>query len=231
MFNFKDDKRIRMFCGHYGSGKTEFAVNYVTNLKKEVGDRKVVISDMDIVNPYFRSREKKEELEEQGIVVYGSSYNNDADIPAVPAEMLGPFIDKNCEYVIDLGGNDVGTIVLGRYKPKYDPEEIDVFMVINTYRPDTYDADLCIEQMEALEAGIGLKVTGLINNTNLARDTKVKDLLRGEEIISEVSRRTGVPIRYTAYVEEVVKDMTPEIKEKLSGVVVPLTYYMRPSWM
>ena len=69
---FKDDKRIRMFCGHYGSGKTEFAVNYVTKLKEEVGqDKKVVISDMDIVNPYFRSREKKAELEDKGIVVYG----------------------------------------------------------------------------------------------------------------------------------------------------------------
>lgn len=229
---FQDDRRIRMFCGHYGSGKTEFAVNYVTRLKKEVGpDKKVVISDMDIVNPYFRSREKTAELEAQGIVVYGSSYNSDADIPAVPAEMMGPFIDKRCDYIVDLGGNEVGTIVLGRYKEHFDPEEIDVFMVINTYRPDTYDADLCIEQMHELEAGIGLKVTGLINNTNLVRETTAADILRGEKIISEVSRRTGVPIRYTAYVEEVVKDMTPEIAATLSGEVVPLTYYMRASWM
>ena len=229
---FNDDKRIRMFCGHYGSGKTEFAVNYVTKLKEEVGqDKKVVISDMDIVNPYFRSREKKAELEDKGIVVYGSSYNNDADIPAVPAEMMGPFIDKKCDYIIDLGGNDVGTIVLGRYKEHFDSEEIDVFMVVNTYRPDTYDADLVIEQMHELEAGIGLKVTGFVNNTNLVRETCADDLLRGEEILSEVSRRTGVPIKYTAYVEEVVKDMTPEVKAELSGEVVPLTYYMRASWM
>ena len=229
---FKDDKRIRMFCGHYGSGKTEFAVNYVTKLKEEVGqDKKVVISDMDIVNPYFRSREKKAELEDKGIVVYGSSYNNDADIPAVPAEMMGPFIDKKCDYIIDLGGNDVGTIVLGRYKEHFDPEEIDVFMVVNTYRPDTYDVDLVIEQMHELEAGIGLNITGFVNNTNLVRETCADDLLRGEEILSEVSRRTGVPIKYTTYVEEVVKDMTPEVKAKLSGEVVPLTYYMRASWM
>lgn len=229
---FQNDRRIRMFCGHYGSGKTEFAVNYVTKLKEEVGpDRKVVISDMDIVNPYFRSREKTAELEAKGIVVYGSSYNADADIPAVPAEMMGPFIDKNCDYIVDLGGNDVGTIVLGRYKEHFDPEEIDVFMVINTYRPDTYDADLVIEQMKQLEAGIGLHMTGLVNNTNLVRETTAADLLRGEEIISEVSRRTGVPIRYTTYVKEVVKDMTPEIEAKLSGTVVPLTYYMRASWM
>ena len=229
---FKDDKRIRMFCGHYGSGKTEFAVNYVTKLKEEVGqDKKVVISDMDIVNPYFRSREKKAELEDKGIVVYGSSYNNDADSPAVPAEMMGPFIDKKCDYIIDLGGNDVGTIVLGRYKEHFDSEEIDVFMVVNTYRPDTYDADLVIEPMHELEAGIGLKVTGFVNNTNLVRETCADDLLRGEEILSEVSRRTGVPIKYTAYVEEVVKDMTPEVKAELSGEVVPLTYYMRASWM
>ena len=229
---FKDDKRIRMFCGHYGSGKTEFAVNYVTKLKEEVGqDKKVVISDMDIVNPYFRSREKKAELEDKGIVVYGSSYNNDADIPAVPAEMMGPFIDKKCDYIIDLGGNDVGTIVLGRYKEHFDPEEIDVFMVVNTYRPDTYDVDLVIEQMHELEAGIGLNITGFVNNTNLVRETCADDLLRGEEILSEVSRRTGVPIKYTAYVEEGVKDMTAEVKAKLSGEGVPLAYYMRASWM
>ena len=120
---------------------------------------------------------------------------------------------------------------MGRYKEHYDPEEIDVFMVINTYRPDTYDADLCIEQMHELEAGIGLKVTGFVNNTNLVRETTAADLLRGEEIISEVSKRTGVPIRYTTYVKEVVKDMTPEIEAKLSGTVVPMTYYMRASWM
>ena len=229
---FKDDKRIRMFCGHYGSGKTEFAVNYVSELKKQVGpDRKVVISDMDIVNPYFRSREKTEELQNQGIVVYGSSYNADADVPAIPAEMMGPFLDKKCEYIVDLGGNDVGTVVLGRYKPMFDPNEIDVFMVMNTYRPDTYDVDLCIEQMRYLENGIGLKVTGLVNNTNLVRDTVATDLLRGEKIMSEVSKITGVPIRYTAYVKEVVKDMTPEILSQLSGEVVPMTYYMRASWM
>ena len=120
---------------------------------------------------------------------------------------------------------------MGRYKEHFDPEEIDVFMVINTYRPDTYDADLIIEQMHELEAGIGLNITGFINNTILVRETCADDILRGEEIISEVSRRTGVPIKYTAYVKEVVKDMTPEIESKLSGVVVPLTYYMRASWM
>ena len=85
--------------------------------------------------------------------------------------------------------------------------------------------------MQQLEAGIGLHMTGLVNNTNLVRETTAADLLRGEEIISEVSRRTGVPIRYTTYVKEVVKDMTPEIEAKLSGTVVPLTYYMRASWM
>ena len=221
--------RISIITGHYGTGKTEFAVNLAMAMAAE--GQPVMMADLDIVNPYFRSREKKGELEDKGIVVYGSSYNNDADIPAIPAEMMGPFIDKKCEYVIDLGGNDVGTIVLGRYKQHFDPNEIDVFMVINTYRPDTYDVDLCIEQMQELEAGIGLKVTGLINNTNLVRETTADDILRGEQIISEVSRKTGVPIRYTAYVEEVVKDMTPEIKAKLSGEVVPLTYYMRASWM
>ncbi len=227
---YLDDKRIRIISGHYGSGKTEFAVNYVTNLKK-ISKNKVAISDMDIVNVYFRSREKKDELTKQGIEVFGSSISASADLPAIPKEMLIPFVDKEYDYVVDLGGNDVGTIVLRRFKEHIDMSEVDFFMVVNVYRPDTQTVDAIIEQKEKLEYASGFKVTGFINNSNLVRETSAEDLLYGDRLLKEASSKTGVPIKYTSYVKEVVKDITPDIISKLSGDVIPLKYYMREVWM
>ncbi|MCJ7856916.1 ATP-binding protein [Lachnospiraceae bacterium NSJ-143] len=227
---YLDDRRVRIIAGHYGSGKTEFAVNYVTNLKK-LTKKKVAISDMDIVNVYFRSRERRQELISQGIEVFDSSIGASADLPAIPKEMVIPFLDKEYDYVVDLGGNDVGTIVLGRFREHMDLSEVDFFMVVNVYRPDTQDVKSIIEQKERLEFSSKLKVTGFINNSNLIRETTAADLLYGDGILREASRQTGVPIKYTSYVKEVVKDMTPEVEAELSGDVIPLKYYMREVWM
>lgn len=225
-----DDKRVRIITGHYGSGKTEFSVNYATRLVR-LSDRKVALADMDIVNVYFRSREVRDKIKAAGIRMIDSSINASADVPAVPAEAFAPFEDKSYDYIIDLGGNDVGTTVLGRYKKFIMPEETDFFMVVNVFRPDTANVEKILQVKEKLEYSSGLKVTGFVNNSNLVRDTKAENILLGDEIISEASRITGVPIKYTTYVEEVVLDMTPEIQKKLSGEVIPMKYFMRENWM
>ena len=186
-----DDRRIRIITGHYGSGKTEFAVNYVKKLRESV-DGRVAIADLDIVNVYFRSREKKEELEEKGIQVIASNLDTAvADVPAVSGAMTMPVINKEYQYVVDLGGNDVGTLVLGRIKPLLDHAEADFFMVVNAYRPNTSTPEGIIEQMENLEYAAGLKVTGFINNTNLVRETTAECLLHGDEVLKEVTNAQG----------------------------------------
>ena len=223
-----DDRRIRIITGHYGSGKTEFAVNYVKKLRESV-DGRVAIADLDIVNVYFRSREKKEELEEKGIQVIASNLDTAvADVPAVSGAMTMPVIDKEYQYVVDLGGNDVGTLVLGRIKPLLDHAEADFFMVVNAYRPNTSTPEGIIEQMENLEYAAGLKVTGFINNTNLVRETTAECLLHGDEVLKEVTKRTGVPVKYVSYVKDV---MTEEIPEGLSGELFPMEFNMRKTWM
>ena len=223
-----DDRRIRIITGHYGSGKTEFAVNYVKKLRESV-DGRVAIADLDIVNVYFRSREKKEELEEKGIQVIASNLDTAvADVPAVSGAMTMPVINKEYQYVVDLGGNDVGTLVLGRIKPLLDHAEADFFMVVNAYRPNTSTPEGIIEQMENLEYAAGLKVTGFINNTNLVRETTAECLLHGDEVLKEVTKRTGVPVKYVSYVKDV---MTEEIPEGLSGELVPMEFNMRKTWM
>ena len=223
-----DDRRIRIITGHYGSGKTEFAVNYVKKLRESV-DGRVAIADLDIVNVYFRSREKKEELEEKGIQVIASNLDTAvADVPAVSGAMTMPVINKEYQYVVDLGGNDVGTLVLGRIKPLLDHAEADFFMVVNAYRPNTSTPEGVIEQMENLEYAAGLKVTGFINNTNLVRETTAECLLHGDEVLKEVTKRTGVPVKYVSYVKDV---MTEEIPEGLSGELFPMEFNMRKTWM
>ncbi len=225
-----EDKRIRIITGHYGSGKTEFSVNYAIMLAK-ASKNKVAFADMDIVNVYFRSREVREKITSQGIRMMDSSINSSADLPAIPAEMYAPFADKSYDYVIDLGGNDVGTTVLGRYKEIMKTEETDFFMVVNVFRPDTMDVKKILTEKEKLERRSGISVTGFINNSNLVRDTKAEDILYGDEILKEVSRITDVPIKYTSYVEDVVKDMTEEVKSKLAGEIIPMKYFMRAVWM
>ena len=223
-----DDRRIRIITGHYGSGKTEFAVNYVKKLRESV-DGRVAIADLDIVNVYFRSREKKEELEEKGIQVIASNLDTAvADVPAVSGAMTMPVINKEYQYVVDLGGNDVGTLVLGRIKPLLDHAEADFFIVVNAYRPNTSTPEGIIEQMENLEYAAGLKVTGFINNTNLVRETTAECLLHGDEVLKEVTKRTGVPVKYVSYVKDV---MTEEIPEGLSGELFPMEFNMRKTWM
>lgn len=196
---------------------------------RESVDGRVAIADLDIVNVYFRSREKKEELEEKGIQVIASNLDTAvADVPAVSGAMTMPVINKEYQYVVDLGGNDVGTLVLGRIKPLLDHAEADFFMVVNAYRPNTSTPEGIIEQMENLEYAAGLKVTGFINNTNLVRETTAECLLHGDEVLKEVTKRTGVPVKYVSYVKDV---MTEEIPEGLSGELFPMEFNMRKTWM
>ena len=196
-----DDRRVRIITGHFGSGKTEFAVNYIRKLAKLV--KRPAIADLDIVNPYFRSRQRAEVLENEGIEVISSSITTDnSDMPALSQKIMVPFLNKEYDYVVDLGGSDDGTIVLGRLKEYIDPKETDFFMVVNVFRPGTGTVEEILNQKDILEKTSGLKVTAFINNSNLIHETKDEDILFGNKILEEVSQISGVPIKYTAVMSD-----------------------------
>jgi hypothetical protein len=226
-----DDKRIRVITGHYGSGKTEFAVNYAVQLSRM--GKKTALCDLDIVNPYFRSREQEQRLNQEGVeVIYSSLRGGNIDIPAVSARITGPLVDKTYDYIIDLGGNDVGVIAMNRFHPFFDWAEIDFFMIVNVFRPDTADAEGILSQMSQIERAAGAKITGLINNSNLVRETTWDCLFRGDQILRQVTKETGVPVRYTSYVEELLaREPVPEGKPPLAGGRFPMRYFMREAWM
>lgn len=220
-----DDKRIRIIAGHYGSGKTEFAINYAVALSKM--KEKVALADVDVVNVYFRSRERKQELEDIGIEVISSSLiQNNCDIPAISARVFAVACDPSIDYVVDVGGNDVGILALARLIPYLTPENSDFFMVVNTNRPDTSSVDGILKQKESLEKAAGMSITGFVLNTNLIHETTSENIIEGNEILQEVSRISKIPIRYTSYVEKEVELNQNEV----TGELFAMKYYMREEW-
>lgn len=222
------DKRIRIITGHYGSGKTEFAVNYAMRLCK-MSRKKVALADMDVVNLYFRSRERQKELEEMGIKIIASSIEGGAlDLPAVSAEVMGPMEDRQYDYVIDLGGDAVGARAFGRFESIIDRNDYDMFMVVNANREQTSDVAGVLKHKDSIEGTTQLRVTGLINNTHLVRETTMEDVLRGDALVKELSVVTGIPVRYVSAVETLASQID---LSSVAGEVLPLHLMMRAEWM
>ena len=191
-------KRLTILCGHYGSGKTNVAVNVAAELKKS---REIVtVADLDIVNPYFRTKDSAAYFEQQGIRLICSAYaNSNVDIPALPQEMYALTDDRSMTAVLDIGGDDRGALVLGRLAPKILAEgDYEMLMVINCYRPLTRDAAYTLEVMAEIEYAGGIRFTGLVNNSNLGAVTIAEDILASRDYAEEVARLSGLPIVMTS---------------------------------
>lgn len=222
-----NDKRIRIITGHYGSGKSEFSINYVTKLRSMV-DNKVALADLDVVNVYFRTREKKDLLKSLNILPIDSSINAPTlDLPSVSAQVMTPITDKSYDYVVDVGGDNVGARVMGRFSGLIEENDYDMFCVINSNREQTQTAKEVIQHIEAIEKASRLKVTGLINNTHLIRTTTIDDVLKGQEVAREVSKLCNIPIRYVSCLEHLVE----QLPKDLEGEIFPIKLYMREDWM
>ena len=200
-------KRLTILCGHYGSGKTNVAVNIAAELKKS---REIVtVADLDIVNPYFRTKDSEKYFAEQGIRLICSAYaNSNVDIPALPQEMYALTDDRSMTAVLDIGGDDRGALVLGRLAPKILAEnDYEMLMVINCYRPLTRDAASTLEVMAEIEYAGGIRFTGLVNNSNLGAVTTAEDILASRDYAEEVARLSGLPIVMTS----VRQDLYPAV--------------------
>lgn len=190
-------KRLTLICGHYGSGKTNVAVNFAFDLKTRY--EKTAIADLDIVNPYFRTKDSGGELKKAGIELICSEYaGTNVDIPALPQQMYSITDDKSKKVILDIGGDDRGALALGRLAPAITGEnDYEMLMVINCYRPLTRDARSTIEVMREIEYAGGIRFTGLVNNSNLGEETSARDILASVEYAKSVSCLSGLPIKCT----------------------------------
>ncbi len=191
-------KRITIFAGHYGSGKTNIAVNTALKMKKEGKD--VVIADLDIVNPYFRTKDSLDRLEKAGIKLISSEYaNSNVDIPAIPQDMYSVVDDKTHYYIVDLGGDDRGAYALGRYSDKIKEEDsFEFIFVFNKYRPLTPDAESAIEVMREIETACNMKFTAIVNNSNIGELTDTSAVLTSVPESDKLSLLTGLPVKFTS---------------------------------
>lgn len=193
-------KRITLISGHYGSGKSEISVELA--LLNQVD----YLVDLDIINPYFRSRELDGLLETKGIHLVESTIKGmrNSDLPYVSGEGAVPFVNQNITAIYDLGGTENGVRVLHQFLDKIkDVNEIDFFVTVNVYRPDTQTKEQILQTITMYEAESQLKVTGLINNSNLINETNESHIIEGEKVLTKVSEHLNIPIVYTCFDETI----------------------------
>ena len=217
-------KRLQIISGHYGTGKTEYAINLALSLSKM--GKKLALVDLDIVNPYFRAYEQTKSLRAAGIRVIVSSCGGAVDLPAIDPAVLSLFQDGSWSGVIDMGGDPIGAHVLARFSDHLHTEDFDFLFVVNANRPETHDVEGALLYMKAIEEACGQKVTGLVNNTHLCEQTTVKEILKGAVLARALSSKTGLPIVHHA----VRKDFVPELGNCLSEPILPLDIYMKKPW-
>ncbi|MBR4910288.1 MAG: hypothetical protein IKZ47_03070 [Clostridia bacterium] len=204
-------KRITIVCGHYGSGKTNVALNIAYNLKAQ--GKKVSIADLDIVNPYFRTKDSVDELKAMGIELICSDYaGSNLDIPALPDRMYAITDDRSSNFVLDIGGDDRGALALGRLAPAIIKENnYEMLAVINKYRPLTRDTDSTVEVLREIEFAGGIPFTAIVNNSNLGDDTDSNTVIDSLAYAKSISDIMKIPIAFTSYDERLSTELSGKI--------------------
>ena len=217
-----NSKRITIFMGHYGSGKTFVSVNYAINLKKH--QNSVEIYDLDIVNPYFRTVDAKELLAKNGVNLTVSPFaQTNVDLPAMNAGSYKMIDDLSSFAVVDVGGDDRGALALGRFTDKIIEENnYDVLWVVNSFRPETRDIEGALEIKREIETVCGLKFTGIVNNTNLGLETTVEHIKNGYKFCQELSMVTNLPVKFSSVRQDLITKELNELGEILP--VEPIKY-------
>ena len=202
-----DYKRITLFTGHYGSGKTNIAVAYALFLR-EMGEN-VTVADMDIVNPYFRTKDSAEDFRRHGIELISSEFaNSNVDLPALPSELYGVVERRERHAVLDIGGDDRGAYALGRFAPYIREENnYENLFVANMYRPLTKTPKEALAVMREIEGAGGLPITAIVNNSNLGELTDTETVLASMDYINELSRISGLPVKFTSARKDVAESL------------------------
>ena len=199
------DHRLTIIIGAYGSGKSEIAVNMSLAQRKALPDMKLLIADLDIVNPFYRSSDCASALEAEGIRLVTPMYaGSNVDAPVLPPDMYVIFDDESYQGIFDIGGEDMGALVLGSLKKRIENTDAVIYMAVNTLRPFTSDPEQIAIMTNELSAAAGFKIDGYLNNTNLLEETTSDMLVEGEAKILEASKLTGIPLVANCVMEDVV---------------------------
>ena len=209
-------KRVLLFAGHYGSGKTNIAVNLALDLKKQGKD--TLIADIDIVNPYFRTKDSQTELDAAGIELICSPYaNSNVDIPALPQEMYRITEKLDTYAIVDIGGDDRGALALGRLSDAIkDEDNYEMFLVVNVYRPLTRNLEDMLEIVHEIETASNIPFTAIVNNSNLGEETTAQQVLDSIELVDEIAKQLNLPVKMTTAKASIVSELSGKVDNLFS---------------
>lgn len=214
--------------GHFGSGKTEFAVSLAFALARCGSAKHLALCDLDIENPYFRSREQGDALEHAGIRCYSDPFGgrNGSELQTVSAAVRAPLEDDDCRVILDCGGDNSGAMILKQFQKYFTPGEYQLLCVVNQNRPGTDTPEKAAAHLRAIEAASGLTVTGLISNSHLIRYTTAETVREGWDFAKQVEALTGVPALCACCMETVAAELNDADFD-----VFPIGMYMRDSYL
>lgn len=220
-------ERIIAVTGHFGSGKTEFAVSLAFALAGLQRSERLALADLDIENPFFRSRERQDELEAAGVRVYSDPFHgrNGSELQVISAGVRAPLEDEGCRVILDCGGDAAGAMILNQFK-KYFAQPHRLLCVVNPNRPGSDTIDKAVEHIRSIEQTTGLRVTGLVSNAHLIYETTAEDVLRGWDFTAAVAEKSGVPALCACCMESLVPRL-----EGRGFDVFPIGMYMRDSYL
>jgi RecA/RadA recombinase len=223
-------KKITLIAGHFGSGKTEIAVNLaLQNGQAGVATR---LLDLDIVNPYFRSFEAKKQLEAAGVDLLVSSMGGYADVPAIPGDVASIFTKNETKEIVDLGGDPDGVRLLGMYERQLNNADFDFFFVFNANRPETGSIEKGLRYFENIEFMSKQKFSALINNTHMIDETEIDDVLRGQDIALKIADKVGLPLLFNAMTRKIYEKMQSDqaVLARLKAPAFIIDLQMKKPW-
>jgi RecA/RadA recombinase len=215
-----------VLTGQYGSGKTEIAVNLAIN--KKAATKNAAIIDLDIANPYFRSREMSGVFREMGIELISNAYGYDiaADLPAL-SPLVGRYLtNRTAGCVVDVGGNDSGARVLNQYKRQLGASNADFYIVVNVYRPETDNVQKIVGMIDSIQKETGQRINGIINNSNLLRSTSAGHIIDSIGVVAAVSEQSGIPVVAHCCEEKFYEELS-----SACDAILPIKLHMRPKWL
>lgn len=220
--------RIVAVTGHFGSGKTEFCVSLAFALAKLARSEHLALCDLDIENPFFRSRERQDALEAAGVRVYSDPFNgrNGSEMQVISASIRAPLEDEDCRVILDCGGDAAGAMILNQFKKYFRDGAYQLLCVVNPYRPGSDTVDKAVEHIRSIERITGLGVTGLVANGHLIRCTTADEVAHGWAFTREVSEASGVPALCACCMEPLAAEA-----EARGVPVFPIGMYMRESYL
>jgi hypothetical protein len=217
---------IVIVAGNYGSGKTETAVNLAAACRKT--GKSVAIADLDLVNPYFRTREARIPLEALGIqVVLPDRQYLHADLPILAPAVADILRNPADVTILDAGGDDVGVTVLASLSAVLKDRKIRMLQVINAFRPFTNDVDGCLKIGRQIEARGKISITGLVSNANLMDDTSVAHIYQGYDLVQQVSAKTGLPVEFITATPAIRSQLDPD---RITCPILTIDRHLVPPW-